>query len=214
MFSSRPARALCLCVCLVISLPLAAETLDDGLLELSWFGDGIEFHDANKIDYLWVRDGFRFEGQSVHFEEWPEPELIGPEAEERDVEDRRLARQMASDLHRIFQDAWTRHLDIESSLEEGDLLVTGRIVDCSTGNQAAKMLVGFGAGAGYVTIDLKVTDKASGDLMMAIHHRVVSGTGWSTTDSKFAKWVEKAAKKAAKEGGFAALYADGDPADD
>jgi hypothetical protein len=44
---------------------------------------------------------------------------------------------------------------------------------------------------------------------MAIHHRVVSGTTWSTTDSKFVDWVDETAELLAKKGAEA-LYKKGD----
>ncbi len=44
---------------------------------------------------------------------------------------------------------------------------------------------------------------------MAIHHRSVSGTTWSTADSKFVKWVDEVAEEGAKKG-FDTLYAKGD----
>lgn len=187
-------------------------TLDGGQLVLSWFGsEDLEFREADEIDYLWVKDGFSAEGKTLHFESWPDPEFIGPDADERDANDRRLARQMNGEMARTFQEEWGRLISgLETSLENGDVRVEGRIVDCSTGSTAAKVLVGWGAGAGYTTLDLKLTDKATGELLAALHHRVVSGTSWSTTDSKLVKWVGKLAKAIDEAGGLAELYADGD----
>ena len=191
---------------------LGAATLDNGKLVSSWFDSGtLEFREADGIDYLWVRDGYSFEGKTIRFKEWGEPEFLGEGASDRDANDRRLARQMNSDMHRLFQEEWAGLQGVKTSLDKGDLVAEGRIVDCSTGNTAAKVLVGFGAGAGYTTIDLKVTERSSGKLVFAMHHRVVSGTSWSTTDSKFVKWVGKMVKKANKKGGFAGLYADASP---
>ena len=79
----------------------------------------------------------------------------------------------------------------EVSRDEGDIGVTGRIVDCSAGSKAAKILVGWGAGKAYATWDIKFTDKATGELLAAIHHRAVSGTSFSEIDDKIAKWLEE-----------------------
>lgn len=187
-----------------------AQTLDEGKLVMSWFGKGnLEFREADEIDYLWVADGFSLEGHTVHFKEWPEPEFLGEKAAERDANDRRLARQMNVEMARLFQEEWGRGLKgVKTSLSEGDLVAEGRIVDCSTGSTAAKVLVGFGAGSGFTTIDLRIKEKKSGKLVLAMHHRVVSGTSWSTTDSKFIKWVGKVVKKAGR-GGFGGLYSKG-----
>lgn len=206
-------RTLAILACIFLgTAAFAATTYDDGKLVTSWFGSGdLEFNEADGVDYLWVKDGFTLDGHTIHFKEWAEPEMIGEGAGDRDANDRRLARQMNSDMHRLFQEEFAQLEGVETSLEDGDLVAEGRIVDCSTGSTAAKVLVGFGAGSGFTTIDLKIKDKSSGELLMALHHRVVSGTSWSTTDSKFVKWVGKLVKKANKEGGFAGLYAGGEP---
>lgn len=190
---------------------LVADTLDEGRLIASWFGDNPVFVETDEIDYLWVKDGFDLNGRTLHWLPWPEPDFQGPKATERDENDRRLARQMSSDMHRSFADTFNINYGsaLKSSVDSGDIEVVGRIVDCSTGSGAAKALVGFGAGAGNTTIDLKFTDKATGEVVAGIHHRVVSGTSWSTTDSKFFKWVKKAGKELSKHG-FAGTYQRGD----
>lgn len=188
-------------------------TYDEGRLVPSWFSDQpMTFVETDEIDYLWVADGFELRGKTLHWQEWPEPEeFLSEDGVDRDENDYRLARQLAGEMARSFSDVFEREYprDFPSSLDEGDILVEGRIVDCSTGNRAAKALVGFGAGAGNTAIDLRFTDKASGEVVMAIHHRVVSGTNWSTTDSKFFKWVKKMGKEIAEDG-VQELYRDGE----
>lgn len=49
----------------------------------------------------------------------------------------------------------------------------------------------MGAGSGSVTYDIKITDKASGELLVGIHHRVISGTMMSEIDDKLAKGLEQ-----------------------
>ena len=182
---------------------LAADSYDEGRLMPSWYAEGdVEFRETEEIDYLWVKDGVELKGKTFHFKEWPEPDFIGPKADERDDKDRRLARQMASDMHNSLAEIWNGEFSgsLSSSTEEGDILVEGRIVDCSTGSRAAKMMVGFGAGAGSTVIDVRFTDKESGEVVAGFHHRVVSGTSWSTTGSKFYKWVKKAGKELSSKG--------------
>jgi hypothetical protein len=176
--------------------------LDDGRLQKSWFGGDFEFRETDDIDYLWVKPGFTLDGRSLHFAEWPQPEFIGPDGASRDTKDKRLAQDMAREMADVFavgfSNAFGSRLKVSQS--EGDVLVEGRIVDCTTGSTAAKVFVGFGAGSGATTIDLRFKDAASGELLMAIHHRVVSGTTWSTTDSKFVDWVDETAELLAKKG--------------
>ena len=185
--------------------------LDDGRLQKSWFGADLEFRETDDIDYLWVKPGFALDQHKLHFAPWPPPEFVGPDASSRDTKDKRLAQDMAREMSDVFAVGFSNAFGprLEVSQSEGDVLVEGRIVDCTTGSTAAKVFVGFGAGSGATTIDLRFKDAASGDLLMALHHRVVSGTTWSTTDSKFVDWVDETAELLAKKGAEM-LYKKGD----
>ena len=158
------------------------------------------------------RHGFSLDGKTLHFVAWPEPEFLGEQAGKRDEKDHELAREMASDMAQTFADVLGEKLagKAQTSLTEGEVKVEGRVVDCSTGSTAAKIVVGFGAGSGNTTFDLKLTDAETGELLAGLHHRVVSGTTWSTTDSKFVKWVGEFGENVMKKG-LATLYAKGDP---
>lgn len=189
-----------------------AATLDEGLLERSWFGaEAGEFREADEIDYLWVAPGFNLDGKTLVFPAWPEVQFIGPEADERDTKDLRLAEEMNEDMPDLVANAFRRAFKDRITLGEGkgDLRVEGRIVDCSTGSVAAKVIVGFGAGSGSTTLDLRFVDEASGAVVAGIHHRVVSGTTWTTTDSKLVDWLDEMAYDASKKG-FEKIYASGD----
>ncbi len=190
-------------------------TLDEGSLVIDWFEEDadLEFRETDNVDYLWVSDDFSvkdLEKRKLHFPDWPDVEFIGEDAEERDNDDRSLARRMNRLMPQYFFDcfdiAWEGA--VETSFDEGEIEVTGRIVDCSTGNNAAKWIVGFGAGQGYILVDLKMVDKESGKLLLALHHRVVSGTNMSTTESKFSKWVGKLSEDILDDG-LVAMYEDG-----
>ncbi len=192
----------------------AGRSYDDGRLDASWFSHGgpaITFRETDEIDYLWVKPGFALAGQKLRFAKWPDPEFIGEEAADRDTKDKRLARQINVTMPDVFAESFHNAFGSRiTTVDSGeDIRVEGRIVDCSTGSRAAKILVGFGAGAGSTTVDLKLVDAQTGDLLVAIHHRAVSGTDWSTTDSKFVKWADEMTEAAAKHG-FAKLYEDGD----
>ena len=201
---------LCCIAVLALAAPMLAATLDDGKLQVSWFSDDAVFREADEIDYLWVSEGFELDGKSLLFKPWPAPEFLGPKASERDEKDHQLAKMMTSTMHEVFSSAFAKAFGdrLKTSFETGDILVEGRIVDCSTGSTAAKMWVGFGAGAGNTTIDVRFVDAASGKVLAGFHHRVVSGTGWSTTEGKFFDWVEDTAESFAKKG-MQKLYAKG-----
>jgi len=197
------------------SIPVLAAGggLDDGRLQMSWFGEDLSFVEADEIDYLWVKEGFGIDGRSFVFPAWPQPEFVGEKASDRDQDDKDLAKQMNAVMPELFAREWGevwKGKGATTSLESGDVRVEGRIVDCTTGSRAAKIMVGWGAGAGGTTIDLKFTDATSGELLAAVHHRVVSGTSWSTTDSKLKKWIKEVGEEVAKKG-LAKLYAKGKP---
>ena len=182
--------------------------LDEGKLDKSWFGAEVEFREADEIDYFWVKPGFSPEGKTLHFVDWPAPSFLGEGAHKRDT---RLAQEMNSGMAEVFDIAFANAFQnrLATSRTQGDVLVEGRIVDCSTGAVAAKVLVGFGAGSGSTTIDLRLKDAKSGELLAALHHRVVSGTTWSTTDSKFVDWVDEIVAEFAKKG-METLFKKGD----
>lgn len=213
MLRSTFATALIVVFALAVDLPAAraAGTLDDGRLDPAWFPGVGELREADEIDYLWVKPGFELDGKKLRFVAWPEPEFLGDKASERDTKDIRLAKQMATTMHELFAEAFTNAFKQRIELVDAgeQIRVEGRIVDASTGATAAKVLVGFGAGSGSTTVDVRFVDAASGELLVALHHRAVSGTSWSTTDSKFAGWVDEMAEEAAKNG-FEKLWKKGD----
>ena len=190
-------------------------TLDEGTLVVDWFEEGadLEFRETDRVDYLWVSDSFSakdLEKRKLYFPDWPDVEFVGDDVDERDSDDvslaRRMNRLMSQYFHDCFDIAWKGR--VPTSFDEGDIEVTGRIVDCSTGNQAAKMIVGFGAGSGFTVIDLKMVDTRTGELLMAMHHSVVSGSEMSTTESKFSKWIGKLTNDI-DDDGLVSMYEDG-----
>jgi len=164
--------------------------LDKGLLEPSWFGSEIEFRITDDIDYIWVKPGFTVKGKKLHIDAWSDPHFLD---DDRDAKDHAKASELTELMPSRLRGALSATLAglAETSKEEGELVVTGRIVDCNAGSKAAKFLVGFGAGAASVTYDIKFTDRESGETVAAIHHRVISGTSMSEIDDKVAKWLEK-----------------------
>jgi len=167
-----------------------AKKLDKGLLEPAWFGPQVEFRTTDGIDYVWVKPGFSVKGKKLKVDAWGDPQLLG---EDRDAKDSAKASELTELMPSRLRGALSASLAgvAETSKDAGDIVVTGRIVDCNAGSKAAKFLVGMGAGAATATFDIKMVDKASGELVAAIHHRVVSGTSMSEIDDKVAKWLEQ-----------------------
>jgi hypothetical protein len=210
MSFANPRALAAVLLLLAVAPSHAAGGLDDGTLDPAWFGGAREFREIDEIDYLWVREGFDLAGKKVRFAEWEAPEWRGEKAAERDTKDKRMANDLTRNLPEIFSEAFRNGLSQKVTVvtSGGDIVVSGRIVDCSGGSAAAKFWVGMGAGSGSTTFDLKFVDAGSGELLAALHHRVVSGSNLSTTDSKLVKWVDEFAEELSKKG-LSQLYAAG-----
>ncbi len=184
-----------------------AENLDEGLLDPGWFGGGVEFRKTDDIDYLWVKPGLDLAGRTLQVDVWDDPVMLAKK--KRDAKDAAKASELTDSFPGRLRGALTHALDgiATVSRKEGDVVVVGRIVDCNAGSKAAKWMIGMGAGASNATWDLKFVDRASGELLLAVHHRAISGTTMSEIDDKIIKWLEefgetlkKGARRAYEEG--------------
>jgi len=177
---------------LAMGVVLAAEgkKLDKGILDPAWFGPSVEFRTTEDIDYVWVKPGFSIKGHKLSIAPWGDPALLG---EDRGPRDAAKASELTEVMPSRLRGALGNTLSgvAEVSKDDGDIELTGRLSDCDAGSKAAKVWVGLGAGHASATMDVKLTDKASGELLAAIHHRVVSVTNASEVDDKIAKWLEK-----------------------
>lgn len=184
-----------------------AEKLDDGLLDLDWFGGDVEFRTTDEIDYLWVKPDFDLSGRTLHIDVWDDPVMLAKK--KRDAKDAAKASELTDSFPDRLRGALSHSLDgiATVSRKEGDVVVTGRIVDCNAGSKAAKWIVGMGAGSSNATWDLKFVDRESGQLLLALHHRAVSGTTMSEIDDKIIKWLEKLGE--ALREGAARVYKEG-----
>jgi len=184
--------------------------LDGGTLDPEWFGGEREFRRTSSTDYFWVKPGFSVDNHTFHFEDWPKPVFVGPDAGKRDNEDMVLARQISSEMPALLELQFDIDLAGRSavSLEEGDVLVSGRIVDCTRGNQMVKFLAPAMAGKGLARIELKFVDKESGELLAGLHTRVTSGTALTNTWNKMVKWVRKFSGEVTGKG-FQSMYKKG-----
>jgi len=192
--------------------PAPAQTLDDGLLDPSWFGPPLEFRKTEEIDYLWVKRGFNLSGRTLFVQPWEDPVMRAKH--KRDAKDAAKATELTELFPARLWGALSLALDgiAQVSRKEGDIIVTGRVVDCNMGSKAAKMLIGMGAGSSNVTWDLKFVDRKTGELLLALHHRVISGTDMSEVDDKVIKWLEVFGKVLRR--GAEMAWLEGEPAND
>lgn len=177
-----------------------AGKLDEGLLDPAWFGQDIEFHTSNALDYFWVKPGFSLQGKTLQIGEWPDPVFLGDKADV-DSKDSARAFELSGSMPNWIRGSLSNALSGygQVSKDEGDYVLSGRFVDVNAGNQLAKWMVGFGAGSATATWDIKIVDKESGELLVAIHHRSVSGTHMTDIDDKILKWLDKDFGPAARQ---------------
>lgn len=169
--------------------PVAADkVLDDGLLHTQWFGPGVAFAKGDDVDFFWAKPGLKMEGHTLHMLAWEDPSL----PKKRDGKDQAKASELTDSLPGMLRGALAGAFGDKAKVSrtEGDWNLIGRIVDCNAGSRAAKFLVGWGAGSEMVTYDFKVVDAQTGELLLAVHHRVISGTALSTINDKFVKWCD------------------------
>jgi hypothetical protein len=167
----------------------AAAQLDEGQLEPAWFGAGsMEFHKTENVDYLWVKPGFSLQGKTLWIKPWQEPVWLGGK---RDGKDHAKAEELTELMPARLKGSLGAALGdgAKVSREEGDVVLEGRFVDVNAGSKMAKWMIGMGAGSATATWDMKITDKATGELLAAVHHRSISGTHMSDIQDKVVKWI-------------------------
>ena len=57
--------------------------------------------------------------------------------------------------------------------------------------RGGRNIIGLGAGSESATWDLKVVDPKTRELLLAIHHRAISGTAMTSIDDKLVKWSDR-----------------------
>ncbi|HJW42942.1 MAG TPA: DUF4410 domain-containing protein [Geothrix sp.] len=164
--------------------------LDDGLLDPSWFGEGVSFTRGDDVDFFWIKPGLDLTGRVLWMKPWDDPAML---RKGRDGKDNAKATELTDSFPGMLRGALTGAFNGKAKVSrtEGDLALTGRFVDANAGSKAAKWLVGLGAGSETATWDLKVMDPKTGELLLAVHHRAISGTAMSTIQDKLVKWSDK-----------------------
>lgn len=173
--------------------PPITETLDKGLLQMAWFGEKVPFVKGDDIDFYWIKPGVNLTGRTIAFKNWDDVVMLEKGRDGKDnSKATALTDAMPSQIRGALSGAFAGKAKV--SRTEGDLELVGRVVDCNAGSKAAKFMVGYGAGSATLTWDLKVVDAKTHELLMAVHHRVVSATFMSNLEDKVEKWADKFAR--------------------
>jgi hypothetical protein len=167
-----------------------AALLDEGLLDPAWFGEGVTFAKGEDVDFFWIKPGVDLAGHTVFMKPWDDPAML---RKGRDGKDNAKATELTDSFPGMLRGALTGALNgkAKTSRTEGDLVLVGRFVDANAGSKAAKWLIGLGAGSETATWDLKILDAKSGEILLAVHHRAISGTAMSNIQDKLVKWADK-----------------------
>ncbi len=173
-------------------IPAPLPKLDKGLLDPAWFGGEVTLAKSGveAIDFIWIKPNLKLAGHSVWMKPWEDPAMLD---KGRDGKDNAKATVLTDTIPSTLRGALTGAFGTKAkfSRNEGDLELIGRIADCNAGSSAAKWLVGFGAGSETVTFDFKIVDPKTGEVLLAGHHRTISGTSMSTIDGKLVKWADQ-----------------------
>lgn len=173
--------------------PEITETLDKGLLQMAWFGEKVPFTKGEDIDFYWIKPGVNLTGRTIAFKNWDDVVMLEKGRDGKDnSKATALTDAMPSQIRGALAGAFSGKAKV--SRTEGDLELVGRVVDCNAGSKAAKFMIGWGAGSATLTWDMKIVDPKSHELLMAIHHRVVSASVMSNLEDKVDKWADKFAR--------------------
>lgn len=170
--------------------PVDAPRLDEGLLDPAWFGEAVPFAKGDDVDFFWVKPGLDLTGRTVWMKPWDDPAML---RKGRDGKDHAKATALTDSFPGMLRGALSGAVNgkVKVSRSEGDVVLLGRFVDANAGSKAAKWLIGLGAGSETATWDLKLVDAKTGELLVALHHRAISGTAMSSIDDKLVKWADR-----------------------
>ena len=175
--------------------------LDEGRLDPAWFGPGVEFRTTSVVNYVWIRPGFSIKGKKLRVEKWPDPQFTGKERRGRDAAMAyELAEKMPTRIRSILRASLQGVAEVVT--EGGDMVLDGRLVD-----YVAKGTMG--ASSPQATWDMKISDAASGEILVAVHHRKLASL--STTEQRIDMWLEEFGKALRDD---LAIAARGSPATD
>lgn len=175
------------------SKPPSFRTLDDGLLEESWFKVPVDFRAEKDIDFIWMKPGLNLAGRQIRLQSWEPAAMLKKGRGAKDL-------KKAAELTYLFPLVLRNKLGpafgsrVRLSSTDGDLVLSGRFVDVNAGSQDARLIIWMGVGSSTATWDLKLVEAASGELLLAVHHRCISGSAMTEVQDKLEKWSRTFAK--------------------
>jgi hypothetical protein len=166
---------------------------DDGRLEEAWFRGAAPFKAGKEVDFLWVKPGFDPTGHRLRMSAWEPPVLLFPG---RNDKDRQKAVELTYSFPLQLRSDLGKALAGRATLSgtEGDWQLVGRFVDANAGSDVTRLLLPVGPGTASATWDLKIVDALTGELLLGVHHRCLSGSAFTGIQDKLEKWSRKFAR--------------------
>jgi len=172
---------------LLLMLPalLSAQTpvLDEGRLDAGWFGPTVVFQPSKQLGFQWLKLGLDLRRRSIRVQAFePTAWLLGKRKTKDELLLGRLEPQLVPNLAKELKRVLKTSLPV--SLSEGDLQLVGRVVDV-VGMEADS----FSMGRVSLSLDLKLVDGDSGELLAAFHN-TLEGLDADMLALQFATWCE------------------------
>ncbi len=156
---------------------------DDGRLDAAWFGPAAELQASKALGFQWLKTGLTLGHRSLRLKAWePATWLLGKRATKDQLMLARLEDTLVPGLARGLQKGLKGTLPV--SLAEGDLVLVGRVVDV-VGEDGDAMF----SGPSFLSLDLKLVDADSGELLGAFH-TTLRGLGADSLAIQYAQWCE------------------------
>jgi len=171
----------------------AVAVRDDGRLDEAWFGGSAPLKPGKDADFLWVKPGLDPTGHRIRLMTWEPPVLLFPGRNDKDRQKAveltySFPLQLRSDLGKALAGKATL------SSTDGDWVLLGRFVDANAGSDVTRLLFPVGPGTASATWDLKLVDTLTGELLLGVHHRCLSGSAFTGIPDKLEKWSRKFAQ--------------------
>ncbi|MCM2249012.1 MAG: hypothetical protein NDI58_00300 [Geothrix sp.] len=165
-------------------LAAQAPLLDEGRLDLAWFGSSASLQPSKALGFQWLKPGLNLGGRTIRLRPWEAPAwLLGKRATKDQLLVGRLERTLLPGLEAGLRRGLKGALPVSPS--EGDVFLVGRIVDAV--GEAEDALF---SGAASLTFDLKLVDGDSGELLAAFHD-TLQGLNADLVSSQYARWCEE-----------------------
>ena len=176
-------RHLGLLLMLPALLSAQAPGLDEGRLDAGWFGPVAVFQSSKQLGFQWLKPGLDLRRRSIRVRAFEPPVwVLGKRKTKDELLLGRLEPQLVPDLVKALKRGLKSSLPVSQA--DGDVQVVGRVVD-AVGVESDS----FAMGRVSLSLDLKLVDGDSGELLAAFHN-TLEGLDADMLALQYAAWCE------------------------